>query len=374
MDHIATENQLHEVIQFYQTNCLELANILIFLQYQRDKNQKRLEQLPDPKDLNLELFLRNNIKDLNLIKHLFNVQFGNCIRESWDTIPIGIKDLLNTIPEIIKPYESDGYKTFEYLLQETRNGTNTLPSYLFRLHQNKNGETHEWLHDLKESTDENEKRIVFENSLTNLYIVRDIAIHILLQNLEFKSYIETKYIPFLKQNGKLDVLNRFLNLPFVSEVFGDQKPETVGNVPYQETLIVKNPKKQVLPLLQRQTKSKVEDEDKDDEDDEDDEKDVTPQLKEDVKPLQQNDFFSTLSKPPPTNQDTQELAKAINSQQPDKRSYFQRLLPWTATKKEKGATKKEKGGRNTKKKKSIQKTKKVGNKKKSTRLKKKVRK
>ena len=65
MDHIATENQLHEVIQFYQTNCLELANILIFLQYQRDKNQKRLEQLPDPKDLNLELFLRNNIKDLN---------------------------------------------------------------------------------------------------------------------------------------------------------------------------------------------------------------------------------------------------------------------------------------------------------------------
>ena len=64
---LTTEEELRQAIDHYENNCLDLAKLFISLQKQTEKNQKRLDSLSNPKDLNIDLYLRNNIKDLNLI-------------------------------------------------------------------------------------------------------------------------------------------------------------------------------------------------------------------------------------------------------------------------------------------------------------------
>ena len=314
---LLTAEALRESINFYDTNCSELAKLLIFLQKQTDKNQSRLDSLPYPKDLNIDLYLRNNIKDLNLIKYLFNVKFHHCIQNSWTTFTPETQGSLNTIPEINNFHDSDGYKTYNYLLQETAKGTNTLPSYLFRLHQNKNGETYEFIQDLKESTDTSEKRIVLETHLLDLIRVRDIAILLLLENEKFKKHIHEKYIPFLKQNSKFDVLNRFFNLPFVSEFFGFEKPETlIGDQSQKKNYLKKTTQRPLTPLLKQHLNSVPEEEEEEEEE------------KRDIVSSQPSSFFSTLSSKSSTTEHDTDLAKVINSQQPvatDQSSLFQQF-------------------------------------------------
>ena len=313
---LTTEEELRQAIDHYENNCLDLAKLFISLQKQTEKNQKRLDSLSNPKDLNIDLYLRNNIKDLNLIKFLFYRKFGGCLQKEFENFDEETRSRLLAIPEIGNPKDSDGYKSEKFLFEETKIGRNTLPSYLFRLHQYKNGETYEWIQDLKDSFDKSPERNLVENSFLELILVRDISILILLEIPEFSSHIHEKYIPFLKQNKQFDVLKRFLNLPFVSDFFEVQKPIDSKGDPIQEKKLLVTPQpRSTIELVQQHLYKKGQKGD-DEDDDEDDEEDEKPEVT--VEPL--------------------------------------------------------KAGRNTKKKKRIQKTKKVGNKKKSTRLKKKVRK